>query len=190
MMTLLPAILEAVAPVPVLAAGGIADGRGVAAALALGAQAAWIGTRFLASREANAHPEYKRRIVAAAEGDTELTTIFGENADDPPVRVLRNRVVAEWAGRGLDAQHRVRSDRVIGQTELGERIVPLSEFSDLLPTPETSGDFNEMCLPAGETAALVREVCSAGHIVRTMMKEARQATADAFAAIAVVHTRS
>jgi NAD(P)H-dependent flavin oxidoreductase YrpB (nitropropane dioxygenase family) len=56
--------------VPVVAAGGIADGRGLAAALALGAAGAWLGTRFLAATEAAIHPDYRRRIVAAGENDT------------------------------------------------------------------------------------------------------------------------
>ena len=64
--SLLPAVIDAIPSVPVIAAGGIADGRTVAAALALGAEAVWVGTRLLASFEANAHPQYKDRVVAPA----------------------------------------------------------------------------------------------------------------------------
>jgi len=69
-LPLVPAVVDAVAPVPVLAASGIADARGVAAVLALGAQAAWVGTRFLLAAEAPLHEEY-RRLIAAAETDAE-----------------------------------------------------------------------------------------------------------------------
>src|SRR3954468_8436275 len=69
-MPLIPAVVDAVGPVPVVAAGGIADGRGLAAALALGAAGVWIGTRFLASHEATIHPRYLERLLAASENDT------------------------------------------------------------------------------------------------------------------------
>ena len=69
-MPLVPAVVDAVAPVPVVAAGGIADGRGLAAALALGASGAWIGTRFLASAEVAIHPHYRERLIQASEDDT------------------------------------------------------------------------------------------------------------------------
>lgn len=69
-MPLLPAVVDAVMPAPVAAAGGIADGRGPAAALALGASGAWVGTRFLASTEIAIHPHYRERLLSASEGDT------------------------------------------------------------------------------------------------------------------------
>src|ERR1700761_3938923 len=69
-LALVPAVVDAVGRVPVIAAGGIADARGVVAALALGAQAAWIGTRFLLAAEANVHPEYRDRLIAAGPEDT------------------------------------------------------------------------------------------------------------------------
>src|SRR6059036_2277173 len=88
-MVLVPRIVDAVAPTPVAAAGGIADGRGVAAALALGAEAAVLGTRFLATPEANAHPLYKTRILDASEEDTVRTVLFGGGWPGAPHRVLR-----------------------------------------------------------------------------------------------------
>jgi nitronate monooxygenase len=68
-LPLVPAVVDAVAPVPVIAAGGIGDARGVAAVLALGAQAAWLGTRFLLAEEMPIHEDYRRRLIAAAETD-------------------------------------------------------------------------------------------------------------------------
>jgi enoyl-[acyl-carrier protein] reductase II len=85
--------------VPVVAAGGIADGRTVAAALALGADAVWVGTRLLASLKANAHPQYKDRVVAAGVGDTARHLIFGPEFPDASTRGLRNRVL--MAGKGF-----------------------------------------------------------------------------------------
>src|SRR5258707_7091582 len=71
-MPLVPAVVDAVSPVPVVAAGGIADGRGLAAVLALGAAGAWIGTRFLASQEATIHARYRGRLLHANENDTRV----------------------------------------------------------------------------------------------------------------------
>jgi nitronate monooxygenase len=89
-LVLVPAVVDAVG-VPVIAAGGIADGRGVAAALMLGAQAAWLGTRFVASEEA---PHlYKERVVAASETETAYSTIFSEGWPDSPHRTIVNEAV-------------------------------------------------------------------------------------------------
>ena len=75
-LPLVPAVVDAVAPVPVVAAGGIADGRGIAAALMLGAEGVWIGTRFLGTRECGVSDAYKARVVAATADDTSLTDVF------------------------------------------------------------------------------------------------------------------
>jgi nitronate monooxygenase len=172
-MTLVPAVVDAISPVPVIAAGGIADGRGMVAALALGADAVWIGTRFVASREANAHEEYKRRILQAGTGDTVMTTVFcGPGMLRRPVRALRNRIVEQWVGREEEALASSNGE-VIGRTELGAAMIPLHRFSNVQPTPETSGDFDEMCLFAGESAGLIHEVLPAAEIVNDIMTEAR-----------------
>src|SRR5206468_10672343 len=76
-LVLVPRVVDAVAPTPVVAAGGIADGRGLAAVLALGAQAAVMGTRFLATREARAHPRYKQGLLESTEESTVRTILFG-----------------------------------------------------------------------------------------------------------------
>lgn len=115
LFTLLPAIAQAVT-VPVLAAGGIADGRGVAAALALGAEGVWVGTRLIASHEAHAHEEYKRRVVAARESDIARTCIFGPEWPDAPMRVIRNRVVQEWEGRDAHTPPQPDPPQFIGTT--------------------------------------------------------------------------
>jgi len=88
---LLPTVVDAVAPLPVIAAGGIADGRGLVAALALGAQGVAMGTRFVASDEAHASGQFKRRVVAAAAEDAVHTGLF-DGGWSAPHRVLRNVV--------------------------------------------------------------------------------------------------
>ena len=100
--SLLPAVVEAVQPVPVVAAGGIADGRGLMAALSLGAQAVSLGTRFLCSEEALAERAYKERVVQSTAEDTVYTTLFN-GGWDAPHRVLRNKAVAEWEAAGRPA---------------------------------------------------------------------------------------
>jgi NAD(P)H-dependent flavin oxidoreductase YrpB (nitropropane dioxygenase family) len=171
---LVPAVVDAIAPVPVIAAGGIADGRGVAAALALGADAVWVGTRLVASREAYAHDEYKRRILAATEADTIRTTMFGREWPRAQTRVLRNRVVNEWAGRESEIPPSSDPPQLIGRTVVHGQEMPMPKFSVLLPTPDTTGDIEEMCLLSGESAGLVRDIRPAGEIVRDMMAEAHQ----------------
>ena len=96
--TLLPSVVEAVQPVPVIAAGGIATGRGLVAALGLGAQGVSLGTRFLCSEEAHTIPEYKERVVESTAEDL-YTTLFNVGWDAPH-RVLRNKAVEEWEEAG------------------------------------------------------------------------------------------
>src|SRR5262249_28729215 len=98
----LPTIVDAVKPVPVLASGGIATGRGFAAALMFGGQGISIGTRVVATDEAFASPQYRNRIVYAPAEDTVYLDLFdGGFAPNAPHRIIRNRIVTEWelAGR-------------------------------------------------------------------------------------------
>jgi nitronate monooxygenase len=95
-MTLWPEKVDAVAPLPVIAAGGIADRRGVAAAFALGAAGVWVGTRFLATTEANIHSEYRDRIIAATSEDTVYSELFGVGWPGAPLPALHNSTVQLW----------------------------------------------------------------------------------------------
>ena len=167
------------ANVIVLAAGGIATGADVVEALAHGAEGVWVGTRLVASEEGYAHPEYKRRIVAARKkDDTVITTMFGPELPDKPYRVLRNRVVNQWAGREDQIPDPPPPPATIGTTIL----LPFTsfrfpytmpKFSAVVPTPDTTGDFEEMGLPAGEGVGSIRSVKPAGQIIFEMMAEAR-----------------
>lgn len=97
-MALLPAAIDAAAPVPVLAAGGIGDGRGVAASLAMGCMGVWIGTRFLATDEGGALPVNKRRIVSSTDEDTRVSTAYTGKT----LRASYNKFHDLWAGSGLE----------------------------------------------------------------------------------------
>jgi NAD(P)H-dependent flavin oxidoreductase YrpB (nitropropane dioxygenase family) len=170
-MNLLPAVREAVAPIPVVAAGGIVDGRSLAAALALGADAVWCGTRFLASAEADAHPGYQARVLAAGVADTCSTTLFGPEWPDQPMRVIRNGATQRWEGREAEA-HRACAGTVAGTLETPEGPLPLPAFSIQLPTRAVTGDLDQLCLTAGESAGRIGKVEAAGTIVRRMTEEA------------------
>jgi enoyl-[acyl-carrier protein] reductase II len=172
-LALVPAVRDACGSVPVLAAGGIADGRGAAAALALGASGVVVGTRLIATFEAEAHPEYKRRLVEAETGDTAVTTLFGPEWPDQPTRCLRNRVVDIWAGRE-HLRPKVSSGAPIGCTLFQGQPYEMPRFSALPPTTTTAGDFEEMCLPAGQGVGLIRRIQPAAEVVREMMATAQQ----------------
>src|SRR5499427_9667167 len=103
-LALIPRVVDAVAPRPVVAAGGIADARGVVAVLALGAQAAVQGTRFLASAESRAHPHYKQRLLEADEEGTVRTILFGHGWPNAPHRTLRTAFVEQWLGQEARGQ--------------------------------------------------------------------------------------
>jgi NAD(P)H-dependent flavin oxidoreductase YrpB (nitropropane dioxygenase family) len=171
---LVPLVVDAVAPALVLAAGGIADGRGLAAALMLGADGAWVGTRFVATTESAAHDGYKSRVVAAQAEQTVLTGIFGpENPRFNPTRVLCNRVVREWHDRAAEVPTDTSGLPVIGQTEVNGERVEMRQFSNLVPMYHlTTGDLEEMALLAGQGVGLVDAVEPAATVVANMTAQA------------------
>jgi len=173
-MALVPPVVDAVAPTPVVAAGGIADARGLVAALALGAEAAALGTRFLATPEARAHPAYKRKVVAATEEDTVHTLLFGGGWPDAQHRVLRTPFVEEWLGQQELGQQQRPDEPVIGQTRVAGEAMPVTRFASFPPNSDATGDVESMSLLAGESAGLVQEIKPAGEIVREMVDEARR----------------
>lgn len=173
-LALVPRVVDAVAPCPVAAAGGIADGRGIVAALALGAQAAAIGTRFLASVEARAHPDYKKKLVAAGENDTVRTTLFGFGWPNAPHRTLRTRFVEDWLGKEARGQESRADEPVIGHTVIAGHQMPLQRFMGFPPNVDAIGDIDSMDLLAGQSVGLVREIKPAGEIVRELVNEAQE----------------
>ena len=185
-LTLLPQIIQAVHPTMVLAAGGIADGEGVFRALSHGAEGVWVGTRLVASTEAHAHALYKARLVAAGADSTVTTTMFGPEYPGRAYRVLRNRVVNEFAGREDSIPNPPPPPSVIGKTTLFpltfRQPYEMPKFSAIVPTLDTVGDFEEMGLPAGDGVRLIRDIRPAAQIINTMMSDARLLVEAALAA--------
>lgn len=157
LVALLPQVLEAVR-VPVVAAGGIATARAMASALAAGAAAARVGTRFVASRESGAHPAYVEALVAASAGDTVLTEAFSVWWPDAPHRVLRSCVEAAERLEGETA----------GATTTGGVTMPVPRWSVPAPDRHTTGVVGAMALYAGQSVGAVQDVPPAAEIVRDL----------------------
>ena len=170
-MALVPAVVDAVSPVPVVAAGGIADGRGLAAALALGASGAWIGTRFLASSEATIHPHYRDRLLKASESDTvHLQDLFDLSWPDAPHRVLRNKTVTDWevAGRPETGNRPGEGEIVAHSKSLGE----ILRYRCYTPGADVEGDIEALSMWAGQGVGLLKKLQPAAEIVREICDEA------------------
>lgn len=160
---LVPRVVDAVDPLPVVAAGGIADGRGIAAALALGASGVWIGTRFLLSEEAGTHPAYRERILESVETDTVYSTLFDGGWPNAPHRALRNETVRRWEAAGRPASGgRPGEDEVVATRGDGTSI---ARYSDTIPLADMSGDVTELAMYAGQGVGLCFRPQPAGEIV-------------------------
>ena len=155
LLPLLDDVLDAV-EVPVIAAGGIATARAVAAVLAAGAAAARVGTRFLAAEEAATHPVYLEALLAASGYDTVLTDAFSA----PPAPRSAHRVLRS----ALEAAEALEDD-VAGEMSLGSRRVPVPRFSADNPAVDTTGHVEAMALYAGEGVGSVRRREPAAAIV-------------------------
>jgi nitronate monooxygenase len=157
-MALVPAVVDAVDPIPVVAAGGIADGRGLAAALALGAAGVSMGTRFTASRESLWDPAMKAAALAAGGDQTQQTRVFDIVRGSPwpaiyPGRALRNAFAAEWHGReeALAAEQAEQEKAYLASAD---------------------NDFATRVVWAGEGVDLVNDIPSAAEIVERTVAEA------------------
>lgn len=172
---LLPAVADAVFPTPVIASGGVADGRGIVAALALGASGVWLGTRFLLSREARAHSLYKQNLLTATVDDTVYSTLFDIGWENAPHRTLRNSTVAMWEAAGKPASgERPQEGELIAIGKDETRVV---RYSDTIPLPETKGDVEALALYAGQSVGLIAEIKSAADIIEDLVKETERALA-------------
>lgn len=157
LLPLLDDVLEAV-DTPVVAAGGIGTARGVRAALAAGAAAARVGTRFIAARESAAHPAYVEAVIAAGSDDTVYTGAFSGIWPDAPHRVLRACLEAAEAFEG----------ETVGEMRVGDQLVPVPRLSSPAPTMATSGTIAAMAMYAGQSVGAVSEVQPAADIVREL----------------------
>jgi NAD(P)H-dependent flavin oxidoreductase YrpB (nitropropane dioxygenase family) len=163
LLPLLSQVVDAVA-VPVVAAGGIATARAVAACLAAGAAAVKVGTRFVATHEADAHPDYVAALLAARGEDTVLTEAFSVLWPDAPHRVLRSCVESAAAHEG----------EVVGRLPVGDRVLDLPRHGVMTPGRSTTGAIEAMALYAGQSVGDVREVQSAGEVVRELAAGAEE----------------
>jgi len=159
-LALIPMVVDAVAPIPVLAAGGIADGRGLAAALALGADGVLLGTRFLATKESPLHPNFKQAILDGDGHDTLLSEIpdlaAGRVWPGAMSRSRRNRFIERWAGR--EWALRQRQAEALASVQAARK----------------RGDIDEAPLSMGQDAGLIHDIPPAGEIVTRMVEEAER----------------
>jgi nitronate monooxygenase len=161
LFTLLPRVVDACPDTPVVAAGGIADGRGMAAAMLLGAEGILMGTRFYASQEADGHPNAKQRIVEAESGQSVRSIVFDISRQIrwPPQftgRLLRNRHADKWLGR---------------EDELAGRI---DEVAPEFAAARERADFDIAGVIAGEACELINDIPPAGEIVERIVREAEK----------------
>jgi NAD(P)H-dependent flavin oxidoreductase YrpB (nitropropane dioxygenase family) len=169
LLTLVPRVRAAIGERALIAAGGIGDGPSAAAALAAGADAVCVGTRLVASEESEAHAEYKSRLAAAEPGDTAVTELFGPEWPGAPMRVLVNRAVRR---AGAPSKDQGRLPEHIGETQVFGNRYAMPLHSAILPTRHTTGDFDEMCLAAGESVGFVTQIEPAAAIVGRIMNDA------------------
>ncbi|MEA3215435.1 MAG: enoyl-[acyl-carrier protein] reductase [Acidimicrobiia bacterium] len=161
-MSLVPQVVDAI-DVPVVAAGGIADGRGLVAALALGACGVWMGTRFIASVEALAHDNYKNKILAIDEEGTVVSRCHSGK----PCRLIRNRFTDSWEGR---------EDEI-----LPFPMQTIKVGAEAARRARYDGEIEDGGIPAGQSAGLIRSVEPAEEIVRRIVEEARAVLRDRLA---------
>src|SRR5579859_4365900 len=156
-IALIPQVVDAV-KIPVIAAGSIVDGRGLAAALALGAQGVWMGTRFIASTEAHAAAMYKQVIVDATDEDTIITRSYSGK----PMRVHKNEWVSDWEGRPQDIkpfpQQAMLSAQAGVMGGIGGQMEGLSR--------------ERSAFAMGQGAGAITDVKPSAEIIREMMDEA------------------
>ncbi|WP_435153256.1 NAD(P)H-dependent flavin oxidoreductase [Haladaptatus sp. DFWS20] len=171
-MPLVPRIADAVSDTPVIAAGGIADGRGIAAALSLGADGAWLGTRFLATEEAHVHRRYRRRVLEASETETIYSTLFDEGWPDVPHRVIENSTVAEWDAAGRPPDERPGEGDIVAESAAGEDV---RRYEDSLAVPGMKGNVEALPLYAGQSVGLTQTVQPADELVATLSEETMDA---------------
>jgi len=176
--TIVPAAVDVVKPVPVIAAGGIANGRGIVAALSLGAQAVSMGTRFLCSEETRVVRAYKERVVKSKAEDTVYTLLFDVGWPDAAHRVLRNKAINDWeaAGRPVTGQ-RPGEGGVIGTMPLAETTIEVPRYGVFPPMTGFTGDIEQAALYAGESCSLVNDIKPAAQIVRDVVREAEEVLA-------------
>ncbi|XP_010267381.1 PREDICTED: uncharacterized protein LOC104604642 [Nelumbo nucifera] len=172
LITLLPRVVDIAASqgVPVIAAGGIVDGRGYVAALALGAQGVCLGTRFLATEESYAHPTYKHMLVELDK--TEYTNVFGRARwPGAPHRVLKTPFFSNL--RPLLEDENEVSQPVIGHSTIHDMGKEIRLLAGTVPNVTTIGDIERMAMYAGQGVGLIKEILPAGEVIKRLVEEAQ-----------------
>ena len=176
----LPEAVKAVAPVPVLASGGIGNGAGIARALRLGAQGVSLGTRFVACEEAYIHQAYKDRVVRSRAEDTFYSAdLFDGGWPGAPHRVIKNKTFEEWDAAGRPPP----GSRPGEGTIIGTLRYPWGEeeewprYAAGMIVPDFEGDLEYAPMWAGESVGDVKDVKPAGEVVRDLVREAEAALA-------------
>jgi nitronate monooxygenase len=165
-MALVPQIVDAVSPLPVLAAGGIADRRGVGAAMELGAAGVWVGTRFLAASEANIHENYRSMVIASSGDDTLYSELFDIGWPAAPLRTLKNSTTRLWEEAGRpSAPNRPGEGEIVARRTDGTEI-PRYFFGS--PTRDVAEGAEAMALYAGEAVGLVHAMADAAVILEDL----------------------
>lgn len=159
--TLIPMVKEQIV-IPLIAAGGIATGRGMLAALVLGADAVQVGSRFVASNEASSHINFKRKVVEAKEGDTQLTL-----KELAPVRLLKNKFYNDIQDLYKTAPEKADLIELLGRARAKKGMF--------------EGELEEGELEIGQISGLINDIKPAAEIVQDMMAEFEKAKAEVFA---------
>ncbi len=162
-------VLAAAPSTPVVAAGGIADAADIARVMLWGADAAMLGTRFVATVESRAHAAYKERLIAAASTETALTVCFDGGWPHAPHRVLRNATLEAWEAAGCPPPGaRPGEGEAVAYSTTGE---PIPRYEDAAPRQGMTGAVEEMALYAGMGVEGVTDLPPAGELVRRLWAE-------------------
>lgn len=168
-MALVPTVAEIAGTTPVVAAGGIADGNGIVAALALGASGVWVGTRFLAAAEATIHETYRARLFAATETDTLYTDLYDKGWPNAPHRVLRTVMTDTWeaAGRPRPGDRPGEQD-IVAHAGDGS---PIERYAVRTPQKSFLGDIEALPLWAGQGVSRINRIQSTRAIFDDLLSE-------------------
>ena len=164
----LAGVIEEAGGIPVIASGGIGNGSDILRVLKMGASGAMLGTRFVATQESRAHPDYKAALVQASAKDTALTICFNGGWENAAHRVLRNSTLENWEASGCPpVGERPGEGEKVGSTANGEAIY---RYEDTAPRVGHSGKVEAMCRYAGTSVDSVRDIPTVAQLMPELMR--------------------